>query len=113
MKDGLVDKTRSGIKLKLMKNKTTIDKLARMVQRGFEENKKDSQKTNERIDRLAEHTSGEILLLRRDMDAGFQAVAQVLKQMREDIKSLDYGPEVIELRARLERLERKVGISRV
>ena len=53
-------------------------------------------------------------ILRRDMEVGFHEVAEVLKLIREDLREFktDTDTELQNLRARLDRLEKKVGLSK-
>lgn len=86
-----------------MPKKMTLEKLAQMIQKGFADTatKAEFREIRERIDALEKDTA-----------YGFDAVNQELKQIKERIQSLDYGPEVHDLRIRVERLERKVGMRK-
>lgn len=93
--------------------KMTIEKLARMSQREFVAVGERFDKVDKRFDRVHE----DIDILRRDMDAGFQSIAEVLKLMREDLKEIKgnvitMNEDYTELRARVVRLEKKVGLPR-
>lgn len=88
----------------------TIDQLARMSQNEFTAIRSE---VKEGFEKAKEDTD----LLRRDMEAGFQSLAEILKLMREDVKDIKGGVITInedysELRARVGRLEKKVGLSR-
>ena len=60
----------------------------------------------------------DITLLRRDTEAGFSSLAEILKEIHADVK--DIKSDVItahedyqELRIRIDRLEKKVGIGHI
>jgi len=104
-------------KKKIMNGKMTIEKLARMSHGEFtairSEMKEGFDNVGERFDKV----EGDIGILRRDMESGFGALAEILKEIRSDVKevksdvvtvNLDYA----ELKTRVERLEKKVGLSR-
>jgi hypothetical protein len=65
-------------KAKKVNGKTTIDKLAQMSQHEFTAIR---DEVSEGFKELKEDNS----LLRRDMEAGFHSLAEVLKLMREDL----------------------------
>lgn len=97
-------------KVKTKNSKITLDKLARMSQSEFTAVRSE---VREGFNRVGE----DIGILRRDMEAGFGALAEILKAIRSDLKeiksdvttvNLDYA----ELKTRVERLEKKVGLSR-
>lgn len=95
----------------------TIEKLARMSQQEFTairgEVKDGFAKVGERFGKMEE----DIGILRRDVESGFNSVGEVLKLMREDLKEIKTNvitthEDYAELRARVERLEKKVGVPR-
>ena len=86
----------------------TIEKLAEMSQREFT-----AIRGEMREGFLGVHEDTGIL--RRDMESGFQSITEVLKLMREDLKEIKLDVTTIhldytELRARVDRLEKKIGI---
>ena len=93
--------------------KMTIEKLAQMSQREF-------LSIHEEIGGFREEVKGEfgrvhedIGILRRDVEIGFGALSSGMKEVL--IKLNEIQQDVIELhdlRARIERLEKKVGLSR-
>lgn len=93
--------------------KMTIEKLARMSQGEFVSIGERFNKVDKRFDQ----TDEKIDILRRDMESGFQSVGEVLKLMREDLKEIKGNvitvhEDYAELRARVGRLEKKVGLPR-
>ncbi len=118
----------------MMKKEMTIDSLAILMQREFLEFRKEilvfRKETKDgfaaltkrmdnheerlsvleqRVTRLEEDGA----LLRRDMEAGFQDIRFMIKQLRADIDALDYGQEVRDLKVRVIRLEKRAGIARI
>ncbi len=69
----------------------------------------------EEIKQGFEHTAGkeDVRILRNDMEAGFHAVTETMKIIVEklDLVRADVI-EIHDLRARVERLEKKVGLPR-
>jgi hypothetical protein len=43
------------------------------------------------------------------MESGFQEIMQTLRQLREDIAAVDFGPEIRDLQVRMGRTEKKLG----
>ncbi len=91
----------------------TIDKLARMSQREFVSVSDRFDRADKRFDKVDE----DLGILRRDTNAGFASVGEVLKLMRDDLKDIKgnvitVNEDYTELRARVGRLEKKVGLSR-
>lgn len=83
-----------------------MDKLAVMVQHGFESMDK---KVDERFD----HVEEDIRILRNDMEAGFQTLTAAMKSLTEQINLIhEELLEMHDFRVRLERLEKKVGLRR-
>lgn len=120
----------NGVMVKNMKSKMTLERLAVMTMRGFQELRDELRdelrgisarldrlearmgsleqrvaSLEERVTRLEENAS----ILRRDMETGFEEVRQNFKQVREDIASMEYGPEIHDLKNRVTRLEKKAG----
>ena len=82
--------------------KMTIERLARISQREF-------ASIGERFDKVDD----EINLLRRDMDAGFLGVSQGMKTILAKLNEIQEDViEIHDLRSRVERLEKKVGLPR-
>lgn len=86
-----------------MAKKMTLDRLAVITQREF------------RV------LHGEINGLRRDTESGFRTVADALELIRQDFAEMKrsfslithaMSSDMVELRRRVERLERKIGLSR-
>ncbi|OGY99994.1 MAG: hypothetical protein A2945_00605 [Candidatus Liptonbacteria bacterium RIFCSPLOWO2_01_FULL_52_25] len=99
--------------MKKKAQKMTIEKFARMSQREF----LSVGERFDRVDQKLEKNSEDMGILRRDMETGFQSVGEVLKLMREDLKDIKGGvitmnEDYAELRARVTRLEKKVGLPR-
>ena len=89
-------------------NSMTIDDLAVMVKRGF-----DQTATKEDLKRFA--TKEDFHALERKMDAGFFAVNSRIDLLREDISDLPDIREAVQnipdIKERLVRVERKVGFA--
>ena len=91
-----------------MAQEVTVDELAQMSQREFtairEEIKQGFESTARKED---------LRILRTDVEAGFQAVTETMKTIVEklDLVRTDII-EIHDLRARVERLEKKVGLLR-
>ena len=93
--------------------KMTIEKLGQMSQREFLSIGGRFDKVDERFDKVDEDAR----LLRRDMEAGFGALAEILKSIRADLKDIKSDVATVnedyqELRIRVERLEKKVGLAK-
>ena len=91
------------------KEKMTIDKLAEMSQKEF-------TAIHGEMAEMKGELKEDISLLRRDMGAGFGSLAEVLKEIRADVKDIKsdvmtVNEDYAELRTRIERLEKKVGLS--
>jgi len=71
-------------KRKVINGKTTIEKLARMSQREFASIDGRFDNVDVRFDRIDE----DINILHRDMEAGFGALAEILKAARSDLKEI-------------------------
>jgi len=96
------------------KKPITIDELAQMVERGFAEtsSKKDTWLFREEVEQQFKVVIEDVALLRRDTEAGLSGIAATLKAIQGEIKELRaMDAEMTALRLRVERLERKVGIS--
>ena len=99
-----------------MTKKTTLEELARMIKAGFDQTatrdelKGVENRLTESIDKVEE----DVKILRQDMEAGFYTLAQEIKKLREDFQSFIsiYRNEIAELRVRIERLEKKVGLKK-
>jgi cell division protein FtsB len=95
-----------------MKNKITMDRLAQMTAREFGGVHADMAKQSEQITELSGRTARleeEMKLLRRDTESGFQDVISALRQLREDIAAIDFGPEVHDLQNRVGQIEKKLA----
>ena len=106
-----------------MAKKTALENLARMIKAGLDETATKTELKNvedrltgkiDRVEGRVERVEGDIKILRQDMEAGFYTLAQEIKQLREDFQAFIsiYKNEIADLRARIERLEKKVGIKK-
>lgn len=89
-----------------MPENITLENLAEMSQREFEAIRAEmatKQELQEFREEAAQQFDG--------MHDRFDALAETLKLLREDIKALDVRKDILELRERIERLEKKVGLS--
>ena len=88
-----------------------IEDLARKVQQGF-----DGTPTKEAfrvLDGKVDTLSEDIGILRKDMDAGFGDMKQTLQDIRDDLRDFKVNDaQFYDLRARVERLEKKAGIAK-
>jgi len=93
-----------------MAKKMTLDRLAVITQREFRVVHSD-----------VSNLRGEVSNLRRDMESGFRTVADTLELIRQDFVDMKrsfsiithaISSDVAELRRRVERLERKIGLAR-
>lgn len=93
-------------KQKKVNGKMTIEKLARMSQNEFTAIRVEVKEGFER-------SREDMNILRRDMEAGFSGVSHGMKAILEKLNSLQNDVvETHDLRSRVERLEKKVGLSR-
>lgn len=95
-----------------MKGKITIERLAAITIREFGCVRQDIAKHTELISELSGRTARleeDVKILRRDMESGFQEVMGALRQLRDDIAAIDFGPEVRDLEVRVDRIEKKLG----
>ena len=84
----------------------TLDKLAGMVQRGFEDIEKNISHFKEEFHSVQKHTNSELTSL-----------GEVLKLLREDMKilrreSIQNEVDIRDLKARVSRLEKEAGLVR-
>jgi hypothetical protein len=89
---------------KVRKTKMTVDRLARMTQREFVLARQEMQEGFTDL-------NGKVDTLPRDTVAGFQEVGSGMKAIIHELKEV--RSEIVEphdLRARVERLEKKVGL---
>ncbi len=91
----------------------TIEKLANMSQREFvairSEIKEGFDGVHEEMGTMKE----DIGILRRDMEAGFQGVSEGMKAIMVKLNSIQADViEIHDLRGRVERLEKKVGLQK-
>ena len=93
-----------------MAKKMTLDRLAVITQREFKVVHGD-----------VSNLRGEVSNIRRDMEIGFRAVADTLELIRQYFADMKRSFSIIthatssgmaELRRRVERLERKIGLAR-
>lgn len=85
------------------KSKINLDKIARMVQRGFEASSKDLQE-------FRAETSGRLSGMENRLDAieqGFVFLRTEIKDLRHDTYS-----DIIDLQGRVVRLEKRTGLRR-
>jgi hypothetical protein len=87
------------------KKKTTLDELARMVARGFEQ-----AASKEVLKSLETRVDNEFKLLRAETGTGFQDLKHMLQPLDETVQSHD--AELQELRERVDRVEKQLGIGK-
>ena len=93
---------------KKQKTKMTLDKLAQMSQREFLSIHEEFGKVHEEFSRVHEDAR----ILRRDMEAGFGELNSGIKQVMTKLDDIQSDViEIHDLRGRVERLEKKVGLS--
>ena len=94
-----------------MPKKTTIEDLAAMIKRGF-----DQTATKEDMHALEQRTAGletRLVHVEQKVDDGFQHVNARLDIIRDDVSDLPAMREELQnLRHRLERVEQKVGLTK-
>lgn len=88
----------------------TIEKLARMSQYEFTATRSEVKEGFEAVDKRLD-------VMENKFDAKFDSLAEVLKMMRDDLKEIKgsviaINEDYTELRARVGRLEKKVGLPR-
>ena len=93
--------------------KVTIEKLASMSQREFTAIRSEVhggfRGVAGRFDRADENVG----ILRRDMEAGFSGISEGMKAIMNKLNSIQEDViEIHDLRSRVERLEKKVGLAR-
>ena len=94
---------------KKISNKITLDNLARMTQQEFVAVHEEVKGVKEDVGTLKEDVS----ILRRDMEAGFSEVGGSIKEVMGKLNEIQRDVvETHDLRSRLERLEKKVGLPR-
>lgn len=82
-----------------------FDKLARATQQEFQAVRTD---VKAEVSAVRE----DVTILRRDLDEGFRSVALTLKEVVHEMKELRaMDAELTELRIRVKRLEKKLGIA--
>jgi|SRR3989344_5063622 len=97
-------------KQKTTKNgKMTIEKLARMSQNEFTAIRSDTSELKDGLRNIKE----DIGILRRDMEAGFEGVSHGMKAIMKKLNAIQADViEIHDLRSRVERLEKKVGLQK-
>lgn len=91
----------------------TIDKLARTSQREFTEVHGEFADVRKEMREGFSKVDEDMSILRRDMEAGFSGMSEGMKTILEKLNSLQADVvETHDLRSRVERLEKKVGLSR-
>ena len=87
-------------------SKMTLDILAVMVQKGFEETAKkvDLLALTERVDLLEER----IGRLEQRVEYGFDMVAQELKEIKIQLKEIDARADVFGLQLRVDKIEKRM-----
>ena len=96
-------------KHKAANGKMTIEKLARMSQREFTAIRSEVSGAREEIGIVRE----DIGILRRDVEAGFQGMSEGMKAIMVKLNSIQEDViEIHDLRSRVERLEKKVGLQK-
>jgi len=86
-----------------------------MVQRGFAETatKQELQAAKDDLGGRVERLSEDVKILRNDMEAGFQAITNSMAAIVDKLNLIRQDiVELHDLRARVERLEKKVGLRR-
>ncbi len=93
------------------RKKITIDGLARMVAKGFEQTPTKQEFTGLRQEFTG--LRGEFTGLRQEMRSGFQILTDSLDLIRSDIRDLKISVEIDarDLKRRVERLEQRMGIE--
>ena len=91
---------------KSAKNKMTLETLARITAKGFE-----NTATKDGLASLA--TKQEVNGIKQEMQGGFKIVTDTLDLIRSDIRDLKISVEIDlkDLKHRVERLEKKVGLN--
>ena len=91
------------------KEKMTIDKLAEMSQKEFTAIRGEIGDLGGEIGGVREDLS----ILRRDVEVGFSGVSEGMKAIMAKLNSIQEDViEIHDLRSRVERLEKKVGLPR-
>jgi len=95
----------------------TLDKLGQMSQREFLSIHEEMGEFREEVKGEFGRVHEDIQILRRDTEAGFGTLAEILKSVRADLKDIKSDVATVnedyrELRIRVERLEKKVGLPR-
>ena len=98
-----------------MPEKITIEKLAEMSQREFA-----SIQSEFKAVRAEMATKGDLRNIRNDMEEGFKNLREDIKadfreavrEIRDEVKKVNYSVEIDGLRNRVQKLEQKVGIAR-
>jgi len=88
--------------------KITLEKLARMVERGFSETKAEMLATRTDVHKFEQRIDA----LEKTTEYGLDGIAETLKSIREEMKTLDRSAEVHDLEVRVGRLERKVSLKK-
>jgi len=81
----------------------SVEDLARMTARGFAASKDDLNALETRVNERFEG-------LEKRMETGFQDLTHILKPLHEEVKTHD--AELSEIRERLDRVEKKIGIRK-
>ncbi|MDO8664131.1 MAG: hypothetical protein Q7K44_01055 [Candidatus Liptonbacteria bacterium] len=89
-------------------DKMTLDNLAQMSQREFLAVGERFNKVDQRFDKVDE----DMKILRSETEAGFSSVNEGVKTIMEKLDDIQRDViEIHDLRGRVERLEKKVGLS--
>ena len=86
----------------------TVDRLAEITQQQFTIVDAEFAKLRAEMRQGFAQVRQEITDLRGDMNAGFASVGD---QIREEMKKFAYGPEIDDLRHRVNHIEKKIGIK--
>ena len=90
-----------------MGEEITTKRLFEITAEGFAEVNTRIDGVDERLGRVEEN----VRVVKNDMDAGFQAVSSSMREIIEKLNSIHADViEIHDLRARVERLEKKVGL---
>ena len=91
----------------------TIERLAKMSQHEFVEIRGEFDRTRKEMRDGFAKVNEDNSILRRDMEHGFGAMSHGMKAIMEKLNSIQEDViEIHDLRGRVERLEKKVGLSR-
>jgi len=91
---------------------TSIETLALITSRGFEEIKGTLSKHGEEIHALSLRVARleeDAVIMRKDMENGFAEMRREFKKIWDCLLRMDYGPEIYNLKVRVMKAEKKLG----